>query len=211
MKMNRKLMKQTVTRSNKHLQEIFYRHNLPETAETSVTNETDLKNWTSSTETAETMKMNRKLMKQTVTRSKKHLQEIFYRHNLPETAETSVTNETGLKNWTSSTETTETMKTNRKLMKQTVTRSNKHLQENFYRHNLPETDETSVTNETDFKKLDIFTETTETMKMNRKLMKQTVTISNKHLQEIFYRHNLPETAETSVTNETGLKKLDIFH
>ena len=61
-----------------------------------------------------------------------------------------------LKNWTSSTETTETMKTNRKLMKQTVTRSNKHLQEIFYRHNLPETDETSVTNETDFKKLDIF-------------------------------------------------------
>ena len=44
--------------------------------------------------------------------------------------------------------------------------------------------------------------------MNRKLMKQTVTRSNKHLQEIFYRHNLPETAET---NETGLKKLDIFH
>ena len=32
-------------------------------------------------------------------------------------------------------------------------------------------------------------------------MKQTVTISNKHLQEIFYRHNLPETAETSVTND----------
>ena len=31
------------------------------------------------------------------------------------------------------------------------------------------------------KKLDIF-ETTETMKMNRKLMKQTVTISNQHLQ-----------------------------
>ena len=55
------------------------------------------------------------------------------------------------------------------------------------------------------------TETTETMKMNRKLMKQTVTRSNKHLQEIFYRHNLPGTAETSVTNETGLKKLDIFH
>ena len=49
------------------------------------------------------------------------------------------------------------------------------------------------------------------MKMNRKLMKQTVTRSNKHLQEIFYRHNLPETAETSVTNETGLKKVDIFH
>ena len=43
--------------------------------------------------------------------------------------------------------------------------------------------------------------------MNRKLMKQTVTISNKHLQEIFYRHNLPETAETSVTNETGLKNI----
>ena len=49
------------------------------------------------------------------------------------------------------------------------------------------------------------------MNMIRKLMKQTVTISNKHLQEIFYWHNLPETAETSVTNETGLKKLDIFH
>ena len=48
------------------------------------------------------------------------------------------------------------------------------------------------------------------MEMIRKLMKQTVTRSNKHLQEIF-RHNLPETAETSVTNETGLKKLDIFH
>ena len=42
-------------------------------------------------------------------------------------------------------------------------------------------------------------------------MKQSVTRSNKHLQEIFYRHNLPETAETSVTNETGLKKMDIFH
>ena len=42
-------------------------------------------------------------------------------------------------------------------------------------------------------------------------MKQTVTRSKKHLQEIFYRHNLPETAETSVTNETGLKQLDIFH
>ena len=55
------------------------------------------------------------------------------------------------------------------------------------------------------------TETAETMKMNRKFMKQTVTRSNKHLQEIFYRHNLPETAETSVTNEMGLKKLDIFH
>ena len=38
-------------------------------------------------------------------------------------------------------------------------------------------------------------------------MKQTVTRSNKHLQEIFYRHNLPETAETSVTNETSLKKI----
>ena len=49
------------------------------------------------------------------------------------------------------------------------------------------------------------------MKMNRKLMKQTVTRRNKHLQEIFYGHNLPETAVTSVTNETGLKKLDIFH
>ena len=90
-------MKQTVTISNKHLQEIFYRHNLPETAETSVTNETDLKNWTSSLETTETMKMNIKLMKRTVTISNKHLQEIFYRRNLTETAETSVTNETGLK------------------------------------------------------------------------------------------------------------------
>ena len=49
------------------------------------------------------------------------------------------------------------------------------------------------------------------MKMNGNLMKQTVTRSNKHLQEIIYRHNLPVTAETSVTNETGLKKLDIFH
>ena len=96
-------------------------------------------------------------------------------------------------------------------MKQTVTRSNKHRQEIFYRHNLPETAETSVTNETGFKKLDIFTETTETMKMNRKLMKRTVTISNKHLQEIFCRLNLPETAETSVTNETEIKKLDIFY
>ena len=150
-------------------------------------------------------------MKQTVTISNKHLQEIFYRHNLPETAKTSVTNETDLKNWTSSTETTETMKMNRKLMKQTVTRSNKHLQEIFYRHNLPETAETGVTNETGLKKWTSSTETTETMKINRKLMKRTVTISNKHLQEIFYRHNLPETAETSVTNETGLKKLDIFH
>ena len=97
-------------------------------------------------------------------------------------------------------------------MKQTVTRSNKHLQEIFYRHNLPETAETSVTNETCLKKSwTSSTETTETMKMNRNLMKQTVTRSNKHLQEIFYRHNLPETAETSVTNETCLKKLDIFH
>ena len=95
-------------------------------------------------------------MKQTVTRSNKHLHEIFYRRSLHESAETSVTNETGLKNWTSSTETTETMKMNRKLMKQTVTRSNKHLQETFYRLNLPETAETSVTNETGLKKLDIF-------------------------------------------------------
>ena len=70
-------MKQIVTRSNKHLQEIFYRHNLPETAETSVTNETDLKNWTSTTETTETMKMNRKLMKRTVTISNKHLRDFF--------------------------------------------------------------------------------------------------------------------------------------
>ena len=44
------------------------------------------------------------------------------------------------------------------------------------------------------------------MEMNRKLMKKTVTRSNKHLQD-----NLPETAETSETNETCLKKLDIFH
>ena len=49
------------------------------------------------------------------------------------------------------------------------------------------------------------------MKLNGKLMKRTVTISNKYLKRIFYRHNLLETAETSVTNETGLKKLDIFH
>ena len=55
-------MKRTVTISNKHLQEILYRHNLPETAETSVTNETGLKNWTSSLETTETMKLNGKLM-----------------------------------------------------------------------------------------------------------------------------------------------------
>ena len=103
------------------------------------------------------------------------------------------------------------MKMNRKLMKPTVTRSNKHLQEIFYRHNLPETDETSVTNETDLKNWTSSLETTETMKMNRKLMKRTVTISNKHLQQIFYRHNLPETAETSVTNETGFKKLGINH
>ena len=42
-------------------------------------------------------------------------------------------------------------------------------------------------------------------------MKQTVTRSKKHLQGIFYRHNLPETAETSVTNETDLNDLDFFH
>ena len=42
-------------------------------------------------------------------------------------------------------------------------------------------------------------------------MKQTVTRSYKHLQEILCRLNLPETAVTSVTNETGLKKLDIFY
>ena len=56
-----------------------------------------------------------------------------------------------------------------------------------------------------------WTSSTETMKTNRKLMKQTVTRSNKHLQETFYRLNLPEIAETNVTNEMGLKKLDIFH
>ena len=49
------------------------------------------------------------------------------------------------------------------------------------------------------------------MKLNGKLMKRTVTISNKHLKRIFYRHNLPETAVTSVTNETSEKKLDIFN
>ena len=70
-------MKRTVTISNKHLQEIFYRHNLPETAETSVTNETCIKKWTSSTDPSETMKMNRKLVKRTVTISNKHLQEFF--------------------------------------------------------------------------------------------------------------------------------------
>ena len=150
-------------------------------------------------------------MKWTVTISNKHLKRIFYRHNLPETAVTSVTNETSEKKWTSSTETTETMKMNRKLMKQTVTISNKHLQEIFYRHNLPETAKTSVTNETGIENWTSTTETSETMKMNRKQMKQTVTISHKHLKRIFYRRNLPETAETSVTNETGLKKLDIFY
>ena len=96
-------------------------------------------------------------------------------------------------------------------MKRTVTISNKHLQEIFYRHNLPETAETSVTNEPGLKNWTSTTETSETMKMNRKLMKRPVTTSNKHLQEIFYRHNLPETAETSVTIETGIKKFDIFH
>ena len=56
-------MKRTVTINNQHLQEIFYRRNLPETAETSVTNETGIKKkWKSSTETTKTMKMNRKLM-----------------------------------------------------------------------------------------------------------------------------------------------------
>ena len=102
------------------------------------------------------MKLNGKLMKRTVTISNKHLKRIFNRHNLPVTAVTSVTNETGLKKWTSSTETTETMKLNGKLMKRTVTISNKHLKRFFYRHNLPETNETSVTNETSEKKLDIF-------------------------------------------------------
>ena len=77
------------------------------------------------------MKLNGKLMKRTVTISNKHLKRIFNRHNLPETAVTSVTNETGLKKWTSSTETTETMKLNRKLMKRTVTISNKHLKRFF--------------------------------------------------------------------------------
>ena len=153
------------------------------------------------------MKMNRKLMKRTVTISIKHLQQIFYRHNLPETAETSVTNETGLKNWTSTTETTETIKMNRKLMKRTVTISNKHLKRIFNRHNLSETVVTSVPNETGLKKWTSSTETTETMKLNGKLMKRTVTISNKHLKRFFYRHNLPETAETSVTNETSEKKI----
>ena len=38
-------------------------------------------------------------------------------------------------------------------------------------------------------------------------MKHTVTISNKHLKRIFNTHNLPETAETSVTNETSEKKI----
>ena len=133
-------MKQTVTISYKHLQEIFCGLNLPETAETSVTNETGLKNWTSTTETTETtetMKMNRKQKKQTVTRSNKHLQEIFYRHNLPETAVTSVTNEMSRKKWTPSTETIYKMKFNGKLIKQTVTISNRHTGDIFYRPNLP--------------------------------------------------------------------------
>ena len=65
----------------------------------------------------------------------------------------------------------------------------------------------SVPNETGLKKWTSSTETTETMKLNGKLMKRTVTISNKHLKRFFYRHNLPETAETSVTNETSEKKI----
>ena len=84
----------TVTISNKHLKRIFYRHNLPETAVTILTNETSVKKWTSSLETTETVEMNRKLMKRTVTISNKHLKRIFNRHNLPETAVTSVTNDT---------------------------------------------------------------------------------------------------------------------
>ena len=91
----------------------------------------------------------------------------------------------------------------------TVTISNKHLK-NFYRHNLPETAVTILTNETSEKKWTSSLETTETVEMNRKLMKRTVTISNKPLQ-IFCRLNLPETAVTSVTKETGLKKMDIFY
>ena len=51
MKFNGKLIKHTVTISNKHTGDIFYRPNLPCTPETSVTNETGIKNWTSSTET----------------------------------------------------------------------------------------------------------------------------------------------------------------
>ena len=70
-------MLQTVTTSNKHLLVNFCRLNLPETAETSVTNETAYKDWTSSTETTETMKLNRKLMKRTVTISNKHLKRVF--------------------------------------------------------------------------------------------------------------------------------------
>ena len=50
-----------------------------------------------------------------------------------------------------------------------------------------------------------WTSSTETMKFNGKLMKQTETIRNKHLKRIFYRHNLPETAVTSVTNATSEK------
>ena len=151
MKLNGKLMKQTVTISNQHLQEIFYRLNLPET---SVTNETSEKkmdifyrnNWNNEIQW-KLMKCHviitfamfywyellyyRKLMKQTVTINYQHLQEIFYRLNLPETAETSVTNEMGIKKWTSSLETTETMKLNGKLMKRTVTISNQHLKRFF--------------------------------------------------------------------------------
>ena len=44
------------------------------------------------------------------------------------------------------------------------------------------------------------------MKFNRNLMKQTVTISNKHIGDLFCKPNLPKTAVTSVTNATSKKK-----
>ena len=70
MKFNGKLMKRTLTISNKHIGDLFCRSNLPKTAVTSVTNATSKKNaWTSSTET---MKFNGKIMKWIVT-----MKEIF--------------------------------------------------------------------------------------------------------------------------------------
>ena len=66
-------MKQTVTRSNKHLQEIFIDTICLKLLEQVKLMKRTSKNWKSSTETTETMKLNGKLMKRTVTISNKHL------------------------------------------------------------------------------------------------------------------------------------------
>ena len=63
-------------------------------------------------------------------------------------------------------------------MKQTVTISNKHIGDLFFRSNLPKTDVTSVTNASSKKKS--WTSSTETMKFNGKIMKWIVT-----MKEIF--------------------------